>query len=262
MAAQHASRHVQKSLRLHSLLRNFSLPHEVMASEDRREIIAAVKQEYFRRAKEQHPDLVPDEQKADASKRFALLHEDFSETTDLLEEGVQPRAVAGTREAVEKAENMYGGSIRQPMYRYPAKAEDYSEGPRYPVPTGPVFDTYTRVKCNIIFWSGFFCFLTFMREFLVWSAGSTYAWSKPADLNPFWIRRFQNDWVKDSAKDRSLPPDKTPGTREYAAKKKAEAKVTKLTATTDRKLDDFYKKRHIRDVKTRYTPRGSGGPQM
>lgn len=235
-----------------------------MASADRREIIASVKQEYFRRAKEQHPDLVPDEQKAEASTRFNLLHEDFTETTELLEQGVQPRAVEGTREAVERAENMYGGSIRQPMYRYPNQAEAaaYSEGPRWPAPSGPVFDTYTRVKCNIIFWSGLFCFMTFMREFLVWSAGSTYAWSPPADLNPFWIRRFQNDWVKDSAKDRNAPPEKTQGTRANEVKKKAEAKVKKLAATQDRKLDDFYKKRHIRDVKTRYTPRGSGGPQM
>merc|ERR1712224_529239 len=103
------------------------------------------------------------------------------------------------------AQGVDDSSRRRHMRPYAYNPADVQEGPRYPV-MRQEFDTKTRIKGNLIFWTGFFSFLCFMREFLVWSAGSTYAWSRPADLNPFWIRRFQNDWVDKAAKDREEVP--------------------------------------------------------
>merc|ERR1719188_1932082 len=59
------------------------------------------------------------------------------------------------------------------------------------------FDLETRVKGHVILWSSLFVFLMGFREFLVWSAGSSYAWTRPQKTNEFYVRRYSDEWQKD-----------------------------------------------------------------
>jgi len=251
-----------KSLRLVSLLRNFGLSQEMVARQDSKAIAATVRAEYLRRAKEQHPDLVPDERKEEAARNFKVLNEEFSETTTLLEEGVRPN-YNPPRHGMESA----GSNVRQQGFRYHVYNHDYegehhSEGPRYPVDRRPQFDTYTRIKCNVIFWTGLVSFFAFMREFLVWSAGSTYSWSRPETMHPFWIRRYKDNWGNKALEDRTTPAELTPGTEECEKKTKADKKKKELQMKKTRDMDEFYTKRRISNVKRTYSPRGMGGVSM
>jgi hypothetical protein len=235
-------------MRLTSLLRTFDLPLESVTQQDRKSVIASVRAEYLRRAKEEHPDLAPTEKKDEASQKFKKLHEEFTETTQLLEDGVRPGVFVPP-----SGQETTSQTIRRP-FSHPISPEKSEPGPRYPVTKTPEFDMATRIKCNLIFWSGLFVFMMGMREFLVWSAGSTYAWSRPANLNPFWIRRFQNEWVDDAAKERS-------SLSKAEMKAKVQEKVKKLEVKKDRGVDEFYQKRRISNVKRKYTPRGSTSGQ-
>lgn len=243
-----------------TLLRGFDLPRETLASQDAKELMASVKVEYLRRAKQQHPDLVPDERKALAEDQFKVLHEEFSEATKLLEDGVVVRHLPSAMNG--HSGEMSGGpgvTMRYPMHAHPSTM-DFQAGPRYPVHKQPQFDTITNLRCHAIFWSGLMLFLMGLREFLVWSAGSTYAWSRPANLNPFWIRRFQDDWTGRAKEDRKPKVDKN--SAEAIRKAKYQKKMSELEAKRDRGLDEFYQKRHISNRKQKYSVRGQGGVSL
>lgn len=81
----------------------------------------------------------------------------------------------------------------------------------------------------------------------MWSAGSTGKWYGTASLpiNPFWIRRFGEDWAGNAQKNREDPVENRVGTKEYVIKEKTAQKVKDLARKTERGTDSFYTKRGI-----------------
>lgn len=203
--------------------------------------ISTVRAAYYRLAKEQHPDRAPEAHKEEASKCFMRLRNDFEEAITLMEQGIRPKGAGGA--TTGSWQHQQPGA--RPAYNPPVWEEGHQPFQHRAVQK---FDLYTRVKGNLIFWSGLFVFLTGFREFLVWSAGSCYAWSSPSDLNPFWVRRFKDEWTEESAKERVAK--KTP--------EPEKPEVQKERARRDRGVSNFYQKRGISNVRRKTEPRGLG----
>lgn len=224
--------------RLALLLRNFGLTPADMArahGADPKETISEVKAAFHRLAKEEHPDLAPDEGKDKAADRFVQLRGDFEEAIKLLENGVRPvvlgsdhpswqQQARGPRPMYKPVQNM-----RQEYFQHRKEQQ---------------FDMQTRVKGNFLFWGGLTLFLMGMREFLVWSAGSCYAWSAPSGADPFYIRRFQGTWDNEAKVK----------VKEDQAQEEAKPKYV---APKERGLDNFYQKRGISNKRRQTQPRGT-----
>lgn len=224
--------------RLSTLLHNFGLPPSELAGfRDHKAIVSRVRAVYLRRAKEMHPDLAPEERKAEAAASFVALQKDFQEAVQLLESGV---TVAGA--AAASARYPPGGTTAEGRVRWAASPHAAGVRKAWERQQAPPesFDIVTRVKGHLVFWSGLFIFLCGFREFLVLSAGSTAAWYTPSDLNPFWVRRFQDEWV-DQRKEHMAEAT----TRQEAVKAKARERQKELNkAKRDKEgSDSFYKKR-------------------
>lgn len=225
--------------RLSVLLRNFGLSPKDLVNKEAKVVIPLLRSEYYRLAKEQHPDLAPDDLKVEAARRFTRLRSDFEEASNLLEAGIRPWESSTTGSTDSKTRFVY----QQPWHK---SKEQPWEDPW----TQPKFDLKTRIKGHLYFWSGLLIFLTFFREFLVFSAGSCYAWSLPKTINPFWVRRFKDEWndsadeVTEEKKKKALEDEQQPPT--YAPVKKY------------RDVDNFYQKRGISNVRKKYEPRGLG----
>lgn len=230
-----ASQTARQGLRLTSLIRRLGLSPHDFAKQDTKMAVTAVKAQYFELAKERHPDRAPNERKEEAKEHFVQLNEIFEETVQLLEHGVRP-AFGETEQVFWQQPGLHPGGPspfesmqRQRVFQHKPKQE---------------FDLKTRIKGNLIFWSGLFIFLSGFREFLVWSAGSTYAWSSPRDSNIFWVRRFQDGWTDGKEKEKQ-PVVMTPKVQQLAQKK-------------DRDIDSFYQKRGISNIRRKTEPRGLG----
>jgi len=230
--------------RLTALLRNFGLCPVTLAKEDKQAAITAVKAAYRRLAKEQHPDTASDRLKGEASQRFAALHNDFQEALQLLEADVTPSVGSYPSSASWRQQTSTRSNIHDTW-------RGYTEAPAFQHRKPLEFDLKTRVKGNVIFWSSLFMFFCGLREFLVWSAGSCYAWSRPSDANPFWVRRFKDEWLDNHDKEEHAK----------ATAPMPDAQVQKIKEVTERKtrnIDNFYVKRGISNVRRKTQPRGWG----
>jgi len=203
--------------------------------------MSALKSAYRDRAKEQHPDRAPDAEKAEASQKFVQLNSDFDEALKLLEAGVRP--VAGWTSPSSQYGSAAGEAHAGPTWQHP---QHFSARP-FVHSQPPQFDTYTRVKGHLIVWSSLFVFLTCFREFLVGTAGSTWAWTPSSSLNPFWVRRFKDEWASEVQEKKK--EDKA---------KDAERRKKQLPQKTERGVPSFYQKRGISNVRKQYSPRGHG----
>lgn len=203
-----------------------------MARHEQKAIMANLRQKYFLLAKERHPDLAKPEHKATAAEGFVQLHTEFHEAIELLEQGVRPvfQSVYSSHSTSPKhAPGYYGWQPQDPhMYSYQAHAwNPHAAGFQHT--QEPVFDLKTRVKGHVLLWSSLFIFFTLLREFLVGTAGSTWAWSPPANWNPFWLRRFQNEWAEEAkhhSETKSVKPQEpvkpwAPSTNQALVKKKS-----------------------------------------
>jgi hypothetical protein len=237
MAASHGPLHVSKALRLTALLRKFDVPAELVSSQNTKLLQAAVKSEYLNRAKIQHPDLAMDQHKDSSARQFKILSQEYREATAMLDEGVRP---AGQDFSVNASGAKY---MSRPEFSGDKTA--YSPGPRYPEHKRLEMDTLTRVRCWAAVGFGLFVFISFMREFLVWSAGSTGKWYGTASLNPFWIRRYDDTWQKGPKNDREAPPEMIAGSKEAKIKAKTDTKIKELKSRKERGTTDFYAKRGI-----------------
>eukprot|EP00927_Polykrikos_kofoidii_P010039 TRINITY_DN14237_c0_g1_i1.p1 TRINITY_DN14237_c0_g1~~TRINITY_DN14237_c0_g1_i1.p1 ORF type:complete len:249 (-),score=49.87 TRINITY_DN14237_c0_g1_i1:79-825(-) len=240
------------SVRLASLLRRFGLAPMEFVKQETRPAVQSLRSSYHRLAQEQHPDKAPEAKRDEAAERFKQLNMDYDEAVKLLEAGVRPAfgtPVAGAARINLHTQMGTPGSGGAAAYMY---------GPQPWNPNGrpssepAQFDLKTRVKGNLIFWTGFVSFLFLAREFLVWSAGSCFAWSRPADWNPFWIRRFQDEWADEERKHRKKVEDE--GGVGAAVKRKMSIEPERK----DRGVDPFYQKRGISNVRREHHPRGWG----
>jgi len=140
-------------------------------------------------------DHAPPEKQAAYHERFIVLKSNFEEASGLLSEGVHPWLRVKSSPKATGATTGAGPADRE-NYNPPAWEHNYA-GNYEPPKEKPEFDLVTRTKGHFVLWGGLLLFLTFLREFLVWSAGSTYAWNAPKNLNPFSIRRYRDGWVEE-----------------------------------------------------------------
>eukprot|EP00929_Paragymnodinium_shiwhaense_P063022 TRINITY_DN31516_c0_g1_i5.p1 TRINITY_DN31516_c0_g1~~TRINITY_DN31516_c0_g1_i5.p1 ORF type:complete len:216 (+),score=44.70 TRINITY_DN31516_c0_g1_i5:116-763(+) len=184
MAAPLAAR----SFRLAYLLNRFGVSASEAARQDSKALAKLLRIEYHKLAQEKHPDKFAPAEKEQAADGFVQLHNDFSEAIELIEAGVSV-SLQGTAAAT--------GTYQARTY----DASQWQEVPR-PFQPRPVqeFDGWTRAKGHMVLWTGLFTFFYVMREFLVWSAGSTGSWYAPSGFNPFWVRRFKDDWTQEGHK--------------------------------------------------------------
>lgn len=192
------------SVRLAVLLRSFGLSAADFAGKESKTVVAVLRTEYFRLAKENHPDRVPTLQQAEAAVVFAKLQNEFHEAVKLLEQGVHLHASAiDLDSAGYSAAHQSSGAARPVWPHTDASWKDFENGQdpaawstRAKQQENPdaVFDFRTKVKFHLLFWSGLFVFGSMMREFLVSCAGCSWSWQPPVDWNPLVIRRFQADW--------------------------------------------------------------------
>jgi len=224
------------------LIRGFGLCPTELAKEEPKAAIAALKVAWKHLAKEQHPDVAPEEKKVEAAQRFVQLQSQLEEAVGLLDAGIRPgQAFSGV--AYPHWQQQRSDDTARPTYTPPA----WDKAPQpFQHREQPKFDLQTRIKGHFVLWTSLFLFLTGFREFLVWSAGSTYAWSPPSDFNPFWVRRFQDSWHQDHKE------------KEAAPKKPELAKVIAERAKTKRDVPTFYQKRGISTAKRKTEPRGLG----
>jgi hypothetical protein len=173
------------------------------------------------------------------------LRSDYEEVTRLVEGGMLTgnMGTASTTSGVGK-----GSGIRYEPPIWAAGHKPFVHRPKQ------VFDVKTRAKGMFAFWTGSLMFLYLLREFLVGTAGSTWAYNRPDSLNPFWIRRFKGDWDNDLNKDREAKGEKVE--RAKSLKKEHEDKVG-----TTRNMDSFYVKRGISNVRRKSSPRGWTRPE-
>lgn len=239
---------VRHSVRLVALLNGFGLNAADFSNQPPKAVAAVLRKEYYKLAKERHPDVVPDNQKADAAKRFVRLQSDFSEAVKLLEAGIVPRMPAASSSA---GPANYSGQMHAP----PSAWQSYDQGSNGSLRTEE-FDLKTRMKGRAVFWSGLFFFFIFMREFLVWSAGQGFAWTAPKDANIFWIRRLKDEWAEDAKKAQDTVAATKP------APKKEKEPAGKKSEKATRNVSEFYQKRGISSVRRKTEPRGCGGASL
>lgn len=231
-----------RSTRLALLLRGFGLCPTQVAREEHKATITNLKSAYKRLAKEKHPDRVPADEQIMANQVFSDLQTDFEETVSLLQTGVRP---AQNLDAYsQRWSPSWSGDLKSAtrVHWTPQPAEEFKH--REP----PEFDIFTRVKGTLVFCTSLYFFLSGFREFLVWSAGSTYAWSRPpVDLNPFWVRRYRDDWVSHQVQvveaQKSVPRNE---------------KVEAIQQKKSRDVPSFYQRRGISNVRKKTQPRGFG----
>eukprot|EP00405_Crypthecodinium_cohnii_P008680 CAMPEP_0206427590 /NCGR_PEP_ID=MMETSP0324_2-20121206/5131_1 /ASSEMBLY_ACC=CAM_ASM_000836 /TAXON_ID=2866 /ORGANISM="Crypthecodinium cohnii, Strain Seligo" /LENGTH=235 /DNA_ID=CAMNT_0053892899 /DNA_START=332 /DNA_END=1040 /DNA_ORIENTATION=- len=222
--------------RLAVLLRSFGLSPAELAKQEPKAAITALRTRYKQLAKEQHPDVAPEGMKEQAAEKFVLLQGHFEEAVET------PGGGNSTWGAHLLAVTHSLGRGKADLHRA------FLDGARQPFQhqAEPQFDTKTRVKGHVVLWSSLFLFLAGMREFMVWSAGSTYAWKPPTDLNPFWVRRFADEW-HDTHKQKVETPKAPP-----------KPAVQELRRKQDRGVSTFYQKRGISNARRKTEPRGLG----
>ncbi|CAE8627631.1 unnamed protein product [Polarella glacialis] len=235
--------------RLGMLLRRFGLCPVELARQEPKVAVSVLKAAYYSKAKEAHPDYAPEEDKDAAAQRFVELNSEFAEAVKMLEAGVVPASWAsGSSSSSSSSPSGVGGGGAhnwQAGYRPGFHSAPWPGGGKpFQHSEPPQFDLYTRAKGHLIVWSSLFVFLTLFREFLVGTAGSTWSWSPPNTINPFWVRRFKDEWgseaqVKQISQDAQVPKPPKP------------EKVYRDTPT-------FYQKRGISNVRRKYEPRGFG----
>jgi len=219
---------------LGTLLRGFGLtPLEIVGQEPKAAMVT-LKTEFLRQAKEIHPDVVKDDEKADAQAKFISLHRNYEEAAKLLGSGVRPLEPTAGWSSQGAAAHM----------RF-AHRRDYDHDQHYtPPPSEPEFDTATKLKGRLVVGSVFVFFYYFMVEFLANSAGSTLKWH-PGNG----VRRYAT--VEEISEEKKK---ETEAKKEKAKEKAKERENEKR----DRGLDSFYTKRGIRNEKRVYAPRGCG----
>ncbi|CAJ1346038.1 unnamed protein product [Effrenium voratum] len=228
-----------KAVRLTTLLRNFGLCPVEVSKQEGKSAILSLRAAYRERAKVHHPDLMPQEKKAEAEVHFSKLSTEFHEAVKLIEAGVRP-VMAGK---IAQAGHYPGGT---PAFR---TGEVWQRNKTFKHSEPEQFDTYTRVKGHLIVWSSLFVFLTLMREFLVGFAGSTWAYKSPSNINPFWVRRYGAGPAQGKDEEDAPPPD---------AQGAKSARQKSDSAAKDRGVPTFYQKRGISNVRKNYSPRGHG----
>mmetsp|Transcript_75530 Transcript_75530/g.149300 ORF Transcript_75530/g.149300 Transcript_75530/m.149300 type:complete len:241 (-) Transcript_75530:58-780(-) len=236
------SAQVARSVRLTTLLRGFGLCAQEFAATQPKAVIAAVRTEYHRLAKEQHPDHVPEVQKAEATKRFIQLQGNFEEVVKLLEAGVRPAGTVAS--SAESSGGSTGARYVHPQYVWPTHVHQAYEDSK-----PQEFSLMTRVKGASIILGSLVGFFFGLREFLVWSAGTTFAWNPPQNSGSL-FRRFRDDWASE-VKQTIAQQKEQEAVKAKVLEKKAPAKK-------ERGVDEFYQKRGIRNEKRKTQPRGLG----
>mmetsp|Transcript_130395 Transcript_130395/g.243962 ORF Transcript_130395/g.243962 Transcript_130395/m.243962 type:complete len:227 (+) Transcript_130395:22-702(+) len=214
--------------RLGTILRKFGMSSADCFHQDSKWIITSLKAEYKKQAMVSHPDLASESNKAEASKKFIQMRQDYEEAMKLLEGGIRPVDVQHAAHPSQAS----GGPSASMRYPEAGQSWQYQESKRQE----PEFDFLTVLKGRLLVFSTLFTFYYFFPEFLALSAGSTMKWHAGSG-----VRRF-SEAPKDEAP--AAPP-----------KKKVEVKV-------QRKVDPFYEKRGIKKQSTKYSPRGSAGPKL
>eukprot|EP00930_Biecheleria_cincta_P089312 TRINITY_DN78594_c0_g1_i1.p1 TRINITY_DN78594_c0_g1~~TRINITY_DN78594_c0_g1_i1.p1 ORF type:complete len:257 (+),score=49.58 TRINITY_DN78594_c0_g1_i1:102-872(+) len=239
-----------RGVRLATLLRSFGLCPRELSQQEPKLALACLKAAYRDKAKEEHPDRAPDEEKSAAQERFVRLNNEFAEALKLIEAGVVPVSGWSAPDAYDAAG---GHRAAHPAWQHPGFQPGHPMNARvFKHSEPPQFDTYTRVKGHLILWSSLFVFFTILREFLVGTAGGTWAWRAPNTLNPFYIRRFEDEWMEDAQAKRRADEE---------AKRNREEKLAKegmKPEKVERGVPSFYQKRGISNVRRKYEPRGLG----
>jgi len=219
-----------KAVRLATLLRGFGLCPVEISKQESKSAVSRLKAAYREKAKVQHPDLASPEKEEEAQQNFAKLSTEYDEALTLLEAGVSPVMINSASFDPTSHTAEAHPAFRHHAHWAGARASRHVYEPQQ-------FDTYTRVKGHLIVWSSLFVFMTCLREFLVGFAGSTWAWQPPSSLNPFWVRRYNDDWNSQEAET------KKPEGEKAAKKSPAEPPVK------ERKVSEFYQKRRISNVR-------------
>jgi len=236
-----------RGVRLATLLRGFGLCPRELSQQEPKLALARLKAAYRDKAKEEHPDRAPTQEQSAAQERFIRMNDEYAEALKLIEAGVVPVSGWSAPDAHDATAGHHPGwqqSGFQPGHPlHASRVFKHSEPPQ--------FDTYTRVKGHLVLWSSLFVFFTFLREFLVGSAGGTWMWCAPSSLNPFYIRRFKDEWMEDAQTKRQADEE---------AKRQREKKLAKDASNrkVERGVPSFYQKRGISNVRKKYEPRGLG----
>mmetsp|Transcript_42405 Transcript_42405/g.76985 ORF Transcript_42405/g.76985 Transcript_42405/m.76985 type:complete len:230 (+) Transcript_42405:65-754(+) len=209
-----------RSARLASLLKGFGLCPIESAKMEPKKMISSLRSEYFRRAKETHPDLSTESHaKEEASKRFVALREQFEEAQRLIESGVMPSSTPYA--SAHTADTSYREG--QTVYYYHPSWES----------TKPVveFDLMTRMKGRLLVFSVAVALFYILKEFGAAFAGITFAWHPGTS-----VRRWDS----------------------FTGEKEAEVVKAPIVRkdTKERGVDSFYQKRGMSNTKKKYVPRG------
>lgn len=233
---------MSRALRLASLLRNFGVAGAENSAQDPKALISALRTEYFRRAKEEHPDLVPAPQREAATQKFQRMNQDYEEAMKLLQMGISPGHI------VKRADGHYGW---QPADQSAYQRSGVHPAYRYQHSKPQEFSLETRLKgiASVLFVGCLFIYG--MREFLVASAGRCMTYTPPLSFHPLETRRHRPEW-KDTA---TCPEQQAKAAAEKARKAEVAAR---LAEKKDRGVDEFYQKRGISNVKKKHSPRGHG----
>jgi len=237
-----------RGVRLAGLLRDFGLCPKEISQQDPKVALAHLKAAYRDKAKEQHPDRVASHEKSAAQDRFVRLNAGFEEAQKFLEAGVKP--ITGW-----SAPETHDATTAHPAWQQPGFHPGhpmYASSRPFKHTEPPQFDTYTRVKGHLVLWSSLFIFISLLREFLVGTAGGMWAWRAPNTLNPFFIRRFSDDWTDEAQKKRQLDEEAKQKRQEQIAKEGAKREKV------ERGVPSFYQKRGISNKRKKYEPRGHG----
>jgi len=145
-----------KAVRLSTLLRGFGLCPVEISKQESKSAISFLKAAYRDKAKEQHPDLAPHDEQAEAEKKFVKLSTEFNEALKLLEAGVQPVERA---RVVDLNPGAHTGAAHVSWHPHFQSADWRTVNRQFTHSEQPKFDTYTRVKGHLIVWSSAFIFL-------------------------------------------------------------------------------------------------------
>lgn len=218
-----------KAVRLATLLRGFGLCPVEISKQESKSAVSRLKAAYREKAKVQHPDLASPGNEDEAQQNFAKLSTEYDEALTLLEAGVSPVMINSSSFDPTSHASEAHPAFRHHSHWAGTRASRQAYEPQQ-------FDTYTRVKGHLIVWSSLFVFMTCLREFLVGCAGSTWAWQPPSNLNPFWVRRYSDDWNSQDAPLKKPEGEKKPVKDQPALPK-------------ERKVSEFYQKRRISNVR-------------
>mmetsp|Transcript_29240 Transcript_29240/g.67314 ORF Transcript_29240/g.67314 Transcript_29240/m.67314 type:complete len:229 (-) Transcript_29240:164-850(-) len=212
-----------RSARLASLLKGFGLCPVELAQMEPKKMMSSLRSEYFRRAKETHPDLASESTaKEEASKNFVLLRERFEEAQKLIENGVVP--------SLSAAQTSFSSSGSAPFRD--AQTVYYYHPSWNPSPKPVVeFDSMTKLKGRLLVFSVALALCAFLKEFGAAFAGISFSWHPGTS-----VRRWDSCPSADAAE---VP--KAPIVRQD---------------TRERGVDSFYQKRGVSNTRKKYVPRG------